>query len=113
MVGLAAKEMDPGTGIGYCGSMNSPDLNDPIWHTPIRSKPVLSIMEAIRDHHLNLRDEGNVVWKQQVEAENPDVELMMTLKTTLENHGLYAALASRRIAEYHGSRYEARNRAAS
>ena len=89
--------------------MNSPDLNDPIWHNPIKSKSVLSIMEAIRDHHLNLRDEGNVVWKEQVAAENPDVELMMTLKTTLENHGLYAALASRRIAEYHGKRYEARH----
>ena len=85
------------------------DMSDPIFHNPIRTRSVLSMMEAIRDYHLDLRDEGNTIWKEQVEAENPDVDLMIELKGRLENHGLVAALISRRIAEYHGKRYEARH----
>ena len=75
-------------------------LQDPLWTRPITTKSVRQIMGAIRDYHLDRRDEGNAIWKEQVEAENPDVELMMSLKDKLEQHGIYASLAARQCVNY-------------
>lgn len=87
--------------------MDKSIVNDPLWKRPITSKSVRQIMGAIRDYHLDRRDEGNELWKELVAEEAPDVEQMMALAKKLEEHGIYASYAARQCVDYDSRRVDA------